>query len=312
MNPMPPQVSIIIPVYNSENTLRRCLDSVLAQTFTDFECLLINDGSKDRSGEICDEYARKDSRVKVFHKENGGVSSARNVGLDNASGGWITFSDSDDTVTDEWLQNAASICAGKELVVQGFYPSNPEGFTTLGKFEMCELPVGRGLSYLCKSSALGYVWNKMFLRRIISEQNIRFCNDLKFKEDEVFLLQYCGYICRIQFSDKQGYYYNVPDWKNKYRAKEDFERSYLLYEASLAISWGDEDALRDELFRNVTGCLFNSYKYGRTHGDNELRRYKALCGNKLLKLPELSVITKLIYLLPVRLSHKLLLLKQGH
>ena len=79
-------ISIIVPVYNSEKTLNRCIDSILGQTYRNFELLLINDGSKDRSGEICDEYARKDGRVKVFHKENGGVSSARNVGLVNARG----------------------------------------------------------------------------------------------------------------------------------------------------------------------------------------------------------------------------------
>ena len=81
-----PIISVIIPIYNAESTLRRCLDSIITQTFTDFECLLVNDGSMDRSGEICEEYANKDSRVRVFHKENGGVSSARNVGLDNARG----------------------------------------------------------------------------------------------------------------------------------------------------------------------------------------------------------------------------------
>ena len=198
-------ISVIVPVYNSEQTLNRCIDSILGQTYRNFELLLINDGSKDCSGEICDKYARKDSRVKVFHKENGGVSSARNVGLDNARGEWITFCDSDDTVTAEWLQNAASICSGKELVVQGFYPSNPEGFNTSGKFEKSDLPVVQGLSYLYKCSAFGYVWNKMFLGRVISEQAIRFCSDLTFKEDEVFSLQYCVYISRIQFSDKQGY-----------------------------------------------------------------------------------------------------------
>ena len=99
-----PKISVIIPVYNAESTLRRCVDSVLAQTFTDFECLLINDGSKDKSGEICDEYARKDSRVRVFHKENGGVSSARNVGLDNARCEWITFVDSDDYFQQGFLE----------------------------------------------------------------------------------------------------------------------------------------------------------------------------------------------------------------
>ena len=109
-------ISVIVPVYNSEQTLNRCIDSILGQTYRNFELLLINDGSMDRSGEICDEYAQQDSRVKVFHKENGGVSSTRNVGLDNARGEWITFCDSDDTVTAEWLQNAASICSGKELI----------------------------------------------------------------------------------------------------------------------------------------------------------------------------------------------------
>lgn len=91
-----PKISVIVPVYNTEKYLRRCIDSILAQTFTDFELLLINDGSRDSSGAICDEYAAKDSRVRVFHKENGGVSSARNVGLDNAKGEWVIFCDSDD------------------------------------------------------------------------------------------------------------------------------------------------------------------------------------------------------------------------
>ena len=95
-----PKISVIIPVYNAESTLRRCVDSVLAQTFTDFECLLINDGSKDKSGEICDEYAAKDSRVRVFHKENGGPSAARNFGLNQAKGLYVIFQDADDYLLD--------------------------------------------------------------------------------------------------------------------------------------------------------------------------------------------------------------------
>lgn len=98
-----PKISVIVPVYNAEKYLHRCVDSILAQTFTDFELLLINDGSKDSSGVICDEYAAKDPRVRVFHKENGGVSSARNLGLDNAKGEWVVFMDSDDF----WCDNTA-------------------------------------------------------------------------------------------------------------------------------------------------------------------------------------------------------------
>lgn len=84
-----PLISIIVPVYNSENTINRCVDSILQQTFTGWELLLIDDGSKDSSGDICDEYARNDFRIKVFHKENGGVSSARNYGIKLAKGEWI-------------------------------------------------------------------------------------------------------------------------------------------------------------------------------------------------------------------------------
>jgi glycosyltransferase involved in cell wall biosynthesis len=94
-----PSISVIVPVYNAEKTLRQCVDSILAQDFKDFELLLIDDGSKDGSPVICDEYAAKDTRVRAFHKENGGVSSARNVGLDHAKGEWITFVDSDDYIT---------------------------------------------------------------------------------------------------------------------------------------------------------------------------------------------------------------------
>lgn len=93
-----PEVSVIIPVYNVEKYLNRCIDSVIYQTYQDFEIVLIDDGSTDASGEICDKYAMKDSRIKVIHKKNGGLSDARNVGMDNASGNWIVFIDSDDFI----------------------------------------------------------------------------------------------------------------------------------------------------------------------------------------------------------------------
>ena len=97
-------VSIIIPVYNVEKYLAECIESVLKQTYQNIEILLIDDGSPDNSGKICDEYEEKDSRVRVIHKENGGVSSARNVGLEQANGEYITFIDSDDFVSESYIE----------------------------------------------------------------------------------------------------------------------------------------------------------------------------------------------------------------
>ena len=98
-------ISIIVPIYNVEKYLSRCVDSILNQTFTDFELILVDDGSTDNSGKICDEYAEKDCRIKVIHKDNWGVSSARNVGLENSVGEYIMFCDSDDFVE----KNAVSV-----------------------------------------------------------------------------------------------------------------------------------------------------------------------------------------------------------
>ena len=97
-------LSVIVPVYNSKEHLSRCIDSILSQSFSDFELLLVDDGSKDGSGAVCDAYSEKDSRVRVFHKENGGVSSARNVGIENADGQWLTFIDSDDWIEEDFFQ----------------------------------------------------------------------------------------------------------------------------------------------------------------------------------------------------------------
>ena len=98
-------ISVVVPVYNVEDVLHFCIDSILNQTYSDFELLLVDDGSTDKSGDICDQYARKDTRIRVFHKENGGVSSARNLGIDNANGEYICFIDSDDYVNSEFLDS---------------------------------------------------------------------------------------------------------------------------------------------------------------------------------------------------------------
>ena len=98
------KVSVIVPLYNAEKYAKRCIESVLRQTYNNYELILIDDGSKDRTGEICDHYADIDSRIKVIHKKNGGVSSARNKGLQEAQGEWITFLDADDWIEPNFLK----------------------------------------------------------------------------------------------------------------------------------------------------------------------------------------------------------------
>ena len=95
---MNPKISIIVPIYNMEQYLERCVDSILSQTYKNFEVILVNDGSTDNSGNICDDYAKKDQRIKVIHKKNGGISSARNAGIKLSKGQWLLFIDRDDCV----------------------------------------------------------------------------------------------------------------------------------------------------------------------------------------------------------------------
>lgn len=146
MNEITPKISVIVPVYKAENYLHRCVDSLLAQTFQDFEILLVDDGSPDRSGEICDEYAQKDKRIRVFHKENGGVTSARSLGVKSANGIYIFFVDSDDEVPDYALQVLFSATSKQYDIVVGRMDD--------GKYKKEELTVEEFRSYTIEGKYL--------------------------------------------------------------------------------------------------------------------------------------------------------------
>ena len=124
-----PKVSVIVPIYKAEKTLRKCIDSLLSQTFKDFEILLIDDGSPDMSGIICDEYANRDDRVRAFHKSNGGVSSARQMGIDNARGEYTIHADPDDWVEPTMLQELydKAITENADMVICDFYENSYKG-----------------------------------------------------------------------------------------------------------------------------------------------------------------------------------------
>lgn len=206
-----PLISIIVPIYNSEKTLNRCVDSILQQTFTDWELLLIDDGSKDSSGDICDEYARKDPRIKVFHKENGGVSSARNIGLDNAKGEWIAFVDSDDWIESDYLYYLINIgdydcILGSLSCHKGRFVSN----IVIGDI-FCNQneDVANALFSLNNHLGLFVPWGKLLKNKIILNHKLRFNENIDSGEDSLFIYHYLFYINSIYASKKILYHYNI-------------------------------------------------------------------------------------------------------
>lgn len=190
-NTASPLISVIVPVYNAEQTLRQCVDSILMQEYKDFELLLIDDGSKDSSPKICDEYA-KDARVKVFHKENGGVSSARNLGLDHALGEWITFVDSDDYLTPKYFDIVES-SGDFDIVIREFrwqrgdkvwIDRRIESYSTLSD----ELAIREFLNKFLTTMFFRGNVAKIYKRKCVA--GIRFNEKMKVGEDANFV-HYC-------------------------------------------------------------------------------------------------------------------------
>ncbi len=212
-----PKISIIVPVYNVEKYLSQCIDSILMQTYGDYELLLINDGSKDASGRICDEYARKDDRVIVFHKTNGGVSSARNFGICQAKGDWISFVDSDDWVEKECYSSLMDDDEVADLTYFGccccYIDGSRTTFSPCNFFSTDKDSIEKQLSWLkCNYQNfeyLGYTWNKLFKKDLIDKYNIRFVEDLAMREDELFTLSYARYIGSLRVKSSVLYNYRV-------------------------------------------------------------------------------------------------------
>lgn len=210
---MKPFISIIVPVYNSEKTLQRCVDSILNLTFIDWELLLIDDGSKDKSGEICDKYAAKDCRIKIFHKANGGVSSARNLGLDNAIGKWITFVDSDDYIESNtfldvnFSDNFDLYVYGVRIINEGRKFIPPEMLINVNDVKSLD-------RYLCEIY-FTTPWGKIYKRHIINEYNLRFDIELKIGEDTDFVFRYLYYVETIKLVSDFFYdFFNDENNKN--------------------------------------------------------------------------------------------------
>jgi len=211
------KISIIIPVYNVEPYIRKCLDSVIGQTHKNLEILLINDGSSDAGGKICDEYAAGDSRLKVFHQANGGLSAALNVGLSNFTGDYLGFVDSDDWIEPDMFETLYKSAKKENVpvsVVGYFKDTDSESMAMTNKLNIPDgvISVRNMLLYpLKRDDYLGfcsYVWNKLYSAGIIRSSGIKFDEKIRYGMDVIFYYSLVlSAKCTCTYTNKQMYHY---------------------------------------------------------------------------------------------------------
>lgn len=282
---MNPLISIIVPVYNGDKYLSRCVDSILSQTFQDFELLLVDDGSKDISSDICDNYAAKDQRIKVFHKKNGGVSSARNIGLNYAKGEWIAFIDADDYVKESYLANLwehsqkqvdlvisyAEIHSGDGINKESY----PSKFVDDTNFD--SIFIENDMNWHTSP------WSKLYKRSIIEEHHLRFCEGMHIGEDAVFLYSYMLYSNKIYISPDTDYCYFDYNPGSLTKRVNSLASETLAYNQISAIveSLIFQKSIKDSIALKKLYWLIASY---------QRRILNALYHNKIQKQERLSIL----------------------
>lgn len=276
-------VSVIVPVYNCENVIGRCIKSIQLQTYASLEIILVDDGALDDSGKICDEFAGQDVRIRVIHKKNGGVSSARNQGINTATGSFVMFVDSDDYLEKDYIEKMmmARQQNDAELVIGGYtftddqeksghfcapmYFENKEQF--LDKFDI-----------LYGDYFLHVVWNKLFLREKISAS---FTEGLSLGEDCIFVFDYLQNVQKIAVTDCTGYYYIIDSTESltkKYR-KDAFDIAEKIFSRVMKyISESDGSSKKGEksaceIFLKDVGKNVREICGNKEFSSNEKRQY---------------------------------------
>lgn len=266
MNRQSPAISIIVAVYKAEAYLHRCVDSLLAQTFTDFEILLIDDGSPDRSGEICDEYATKDNRIRVIHKENGGVSSARQCGIDNARGEYTIHADPDDWVEPDMLEELYSTARKEhaDMVICDFY-EHLNNQTNRYECKPTSLDHHTVLHELFQQ-LLGSCCNKLVKRACYSEHNIKFPKDFSCGEDLMFNAQILMHPIKVCYLGKAFYHYERSDNPNSIVKNSVYDKQQYINKIHFILSlFKDEEFrfIKESSLKNIIiqSLLYSDFSY---------------------------------------------------
>lgn len=268
-------ITVIVPVYNAAPFLDKCINSILSQSFKDFELLLINDGSTDNSGEICDHYAQKDSRVRVIHKINSGVSSARNIGLDQAKGEWITFVDSDDWVHEDFLKKRYELAVAEDADVAycdvELVYSNHNEYCRTAEIDPKE-----------KTQVNSWIRSKsnyspilLIKKELLDYHNLRFMPEVRLCEDLNLILKVILYAKKTVHVKESLYFYNKQNTASTMHNPH-------LYWGDLQLAFSDlidtfkANGVYDRYKEGISWCILE-YKFfsiiNKEHSFDELRDY---------------------------------------
>lgn len=239
-----PMVSIVVPIYNVEKYLKRCIKSILNQSFNNFEIILVNDGSTDKSIEICNKYIEEDSRIKLINKKNGGLSSARNAGINVARGKYISFIDPDDCISENYFNILFKKAENNncDVIVSGF-KTVPNNIDVIPSYKLNE--VLKGTEFILSSdnvhskNELCFVWRYLYKLKLIKQNNILFNEKIFIGEDVVFNLEVLAISNRVMAISDILYYYTINNYNSltKCKFKPNLEESLVeQYEKRMYLS----------------------------------------------------------------------------
>lgn len=266
------KVSIIVPIYNTDSRLHRCIESIMHQTFTDFECLMVDDGSKKNVAYIVDSYAEKDSRFIALHKKNGGVSSARNYGIEHAKGDWLVFVDSDDHIVPEHLEKMMSVASDDvDIVMTGFEDvrSNESWFH---EYDDAKYLGKEGLRMLFRTTDFlkhQIPWDRAYRNKLSMGPriNLRFDPNLSLGEDRLFCYKYLMECNGIATVSGVTYIHDAMDMNSLTYKRYSSEMNEYKYKAFKKVIGEIKDvfSLRNvdffrEYMEGLYSLLVNSYK----------------------------------------------------
>lgn len=238
-----PLVSIIVPIYNAEKYIHECIDSLLAQTYTNIEVILVDDGSPDNCGKICDEYAAKDNRVKVIHQKHAGVSAARNNAIEHSKGEWITFVDADDKVTDDYIETL--MAKDGDWIIGGYQDTNHNSCHINEESYIGNERLIQFFQEHLHNLYTNNIGGKLYRSSIIINNGIKFNTNVRFSEDFLFNLEFLAHCHSVALSKDANYIITPnPCVEEKYKLSLQ-ELSYILElttERTKALSekWGAE------------------------------------------------------------------------